>query len=178
MCDGRRRRIQPAARSRLAHHGIIVTITTRAARQRRPANCALFTAIARYCLVSRDALGNINPSFERDANIVPIPPEQSAFSNCEKVVERDVEVYRKKAQSICMHLGVRSANVVSYNAQFSATIKEQQAICRMFDHGNPIRTLPRWLWYFEERRDAAPTISLCNCLGNLEPDLKLNGQFY
>ena len=90
--------------------------------------------MASYCLVSRDALGNINPAFENDANIVPIPPEQSAFSNCEKVVERDVEVYRKKAQSICMHLGVRSANVVRYNAQFSATIKEQQAICRMFDH--------------------------------------------
>jgi len=33
-----------------------------------------------------------------------------------------------------MYHAVRSANVVSYNAQFSATIKEQQAICRMFDH--------------------------------------------
>ena len=33
-----------------------------------------------------------------------------------------------------MHYGVRSANVVSYNAQFSAAIKEQQAICGMFDH--------------------------------------------
>jgi len=33
-----------------------------------------------------------------------------------------------------MYYGVRSANVVSYNPQFSATIKEQQAICRMFDH--------------------------------------------
>jgi hypothetical protein len=33
-----------------------------------------------------------------------------------------------------MHDGVRSANVVSYNAQFSAAIKEQEAICGMFDH--------------------------------------------
>jgi hypothetical protein len=33
-----------------------------------------------------------------------------------------------------VHYGVRSANVVSYNAQFSAAIKEQQAICGMFDH--------------------------------------------
>jgi len=33
-----------------------------------------------------------------------------------------------------MHYGVRPANVVSVNVQFSATIKEQQAICRMFDH--------------------------------------------
>jgi hypothetical protein len=33
-----------------------------------------------------------------------------------------------------MHYGVRSADVVSYNAQFSAAIKEQQAICGMFVH--------------------------------------------
>jgi hypothetical protein len=33
-----------------------------------------------------------------------------------------------------MHYGVRSANVVSHNAQFPAAIKEQQAICGMFDH--------------------------------------------
>jgi hypothetical protein len=32
-----------------------------------------------------------------------------------------------------MHYGIRSANVVSYNAQFSAAIKEQQA-SGMFDH--------------------------------------------
>lgn len=34
-----------------------------------------------------------------------------------------------------MHYGIRSAKVVSYNAQFSAAIKEQQAIYGMFDHG-------------------------------------------
>jgi hypothetical protein len=33
-----------------------------------------------------------------------------------------------------MHYGVRSANVVSYNAQFLAAFKEQQAICGMFNH--------------------------------------------
>jgi hypothetical protein len=33
-----------------------------------------------------------------------------------------------------MHHGVRSANVVSHDAQFSAAFKEQQAICGMFDH--------------------------------------------
>jgi hypothetical protein len=94
----------------------------------------VITAIASPCLVNRDPLADINPSFENHTNIVAMPPEQSAFSNCEKVVERDVEAYRKKAQSICMHLGVRSADVVSCNAQFSATIKEQQSIGRMFDH--------------------------------------------
>jgi len=56
----------------------------------------VFTAIARSCLVSRDTLGDINPAFELDAYIVPTPPEQLAFSNCEKVVKRDVEVCRKK----------------------------------------------------------------------------------
>ena len=66
--------------------------------------------------------------------IVPIPPEQSAFSNREKAVERDVEVYRKKAQSIYMYFRVRSADVVSYNANFPPTGKEQQAFGRMFDH--------------------------------------------
>ena len=79
-------------------------------------------------------LADIKPSFKDDTNIVPTPPRESAFSDCEKVVERDVEVYRKEAQSICMHYGVRSANVVSHNAQFSAAFKEQQAICGMFDH--------------------------------------------
>ena len=53
------------------------------------------SAIARF-----DTLGDIDPAFESDANIVPTPPEQSAFSNREKVVERDVEVYREKAQSV------------------------------------------------------------------------------
>jgi hypothetical protein len=51
-------------------------------------------------LVSRDTLADINPSFKDDTNIVPMPPEQSAFSNGEKVIERDEEAYRKKAQSI------------------------------------------------------------------------------
>jgi hypothetical protein len=63
-----------------------------------------------------------------------MPPDEAGFSNCEEVIERDVEVYWKKAKSICMHYGVRSANVVSYNAQFSATFKEQQAIGGMFIH--------------------------------------------
>jgi hypothetical protein len=57
----------------------------------------LITAIAGACLVNRDALADIKPSFENDTKIVSMPPEEAAFSNCEKVVERDVEVYRKKA---------------------------------------------------------------------------------
>jgi hypothetical protein len=57
----------------------------------------VITAIASSCLVNRDTLADINPSFENDTNIVPMPPDEVAFSNCEKAVERDVEVYRKKA---------------------------------------------------------------------------------
>jgi hypothetical protein len=95
-------------------------------------------------------MGDINPTFESDANIVLISPEQSTLSNCEKVIERDEEVYREKAKSICMYYGVRLADIVSHNAQFSATIKKQEAIYRMLDHrqSNPY-VLPRWLWYCE-----------------------------
>ena len=57
----------------------------------------LITTIASACLVERDTLADIKPSFENDTNIVSMPPGESAFSNCEKVVERDVEVYRKEA---------------------------------------------------------------------------------
>ena len=92
------------------------------------------TAIGSSCLVNRDTLVDINPTFESDTKFVPTPPEQSAFSNCEKVVKRDVEVNREKAQSICMNLRGRSGDVVSYNAPFSTTIKEQQSFCIMFYH--------------------------------------------
>jgi hypothetical protein len=57
----------------------------------------VITAIANACLVNSDTLADIKPSFENDTNIVPVPPEEAAFSNGEKVVERDVEVCRKKA---------------------------------------------------------------------------------
>jgi len=57
----------------------------------------LITAIASACSVSRDTLADIKPSFKDDTNIVPTPPREPAFSDCEKVVERDVEVYRKEA---------------------------------------------------------------------------------
>ena len=57
----------------------------------------LITAIASAFLLNRDTLADIKPSFENDTKIVSMPPEEAAFSNCEKVVERDVEMYRKKA---------------------------------------------------------------------------------
>ena len=135
----------------------------------------VITAIASSCLVIRDTLGDINPAFESDANIVPMPPEQSAFSNCEKVVECDEEAYRKKAQSICMYSRVRLADIVSHNAQFSATIKEQQSLCRMFDHRQSNPYVAALALVLEEARDAAPTISLRNCLEHREPYLTLNG---
>jgi hypothetical protein len=42
----------------------------------------------------------VNPSFEIDANIVLPPPREAAFGDCEKVVERDVELYWEKVQSV------------------------------------------------------------------------------
>jgi hypothetical protein len=49
------------------------------------------------CLVEHNALTDIKPSFENETNIVAVPPHESAFSNCVKIVERDVEIYRKQA---------------------------------------------------------------------------------
>jgi hypothetical protein len=85
-------------------------------------------------VIERYASADIKPSFKDDSDIVPIPPRKPAFSYCEKSVERDVEVYRKQAQSIRMHKGAGTAHVISHNAQFAAAFKEQQAICGMLDH--------------------------------------------
>jgi hypothetical protein len=48
-------------------------------------------------LVAHNALADIKPSYENDTNIVPKPPREAAFSNSEKVVERNVEMYRNEA---------------------------------------------------------------------------------
>jgi hypothetical protein len=136
------------------------------------------TAIASSCLVCRHTLADINPSFENDTKIVAMPPRQSTFSNCEEAVECDVEIDRQQAQSVCMHSGVGLAHVASHNAQFSAAFEEQKTIYRMFDHrqSDPVRCRAGF-WYFEETRDAVPTIPLGICLENLEPNSRLNGQF-
>ena len=84
--------------------------------------------------VERHPLADINPSFKDDAHIIPTPPEEPALCNGEKAIEREVEIYRKKAQSVGVHHGVRPANVVSLNAQFAANVKEQQASYGMLDH--------------------------------------------
>ena len=61
-------------------HRITVTATTRAARKTirhasvEQLSVPVATAIARSCSVSRDTLADINPTFELDTNIVPIPP--------------------------------------------------------------------------------------------------------
>jgi len=102
-------------------------------------------------LASGNALRDINPVFEGNANIVPISPEQSTLSNRKKVIERDEKTYRNEAQPICMHNGPGVANVVSPNSQFGAGFKKQQAIFEMSDHCNPICALPRRLWYLRKR---------------------------
>ena len=135
----------------------------------------VITAIASSCLVNRDTLADINPMLESDGNIVPMPPEQSAFSNCEKVVECDEEAYRKKAQSNCMYSRVRLADIVSHNAQFWAGFKKQHPICEMSDHLQSNSYVAALALVLEEARDAAPTISLRNCLEHREPYLTLNG---
>ena len=59
-----------------------------------------------------DTLADIKPSFKDDTEIVPTPPRQSAFSNCEKVVERDVKVSKV---SIDLGKGAVNALVLSNN---------------------------------------------------------------
>jgi hypothetical protein len=60
----------------------------------------MIAAIASFCSFNREMLADIKPSFEDDPNIVPVPPNKAAFGNCEKVVKRDVEIYRKKSQFV------------------------------------------------------------------------------
>lgn len=48
----------------------------------------------------RNTLMGIDPCFENDTNVVLVSPNEAAFADREKVVERDVEIYRKKSQSV------------------------------------------------------------------------------
>jgi len=41
----------------------------------------------------------VYPSFESDAEIISIPPDESAYADCSIVVERDVEIHREKSKS-------------------------------------------------------------------------------
>ena len=61
---------------------------------------SVITAIARFCSADRETPADIKPSFENDTNIVPVPPNKAAFSNCDRVVKRDVEIYWKKSQFV------------------------------------------------------------------------------
>jgi hypothetical protein len=90
----------------------------------------------------------INPTFENDTYVVLPSPSEVAFANCEKVVERDVEIYRKKSQSIRMQPSASRTDIVAdAGAHFSP--KEQQSI-DLFICSPILGTSPRWLWYFEE----------------------------
>ena len=80
------------------------TLANKTARCRRRERMSLpfwpFVGERSLYLIEGDASADIKPSFKDDTNIVPMPPRELASSNCEKVVERDVEVYRKEAQAI------------------------------------------------------------------------------
>src|ERR1700752_592147 len=61
----------------------------------------IWAAAANLPEMSMQLLGWQNdPTFENDTYVVLPSPSEVAFANCEKVVERDVEIYRKKSQSI------------------------------------------------------------------------------
>jgi hypothetical protein len=84
--------------TRHRHHHDAQTTDTSVEQLSVPLITAIASAIA--CLINRDTLADIKPSFENDTNIVATPPPESALSNRVKIVERDVEIYRKQAQSI------------------------------------------------------------------------------
>jgi hypothetical protein len=85
-------------------------------------------------LIERHSLADIDPSFKGDTDIIPAPPEQPAFCNREKIIEREVEIYWKQTEFVCVYHGIGLAKFISPNAQFAANIEEQQTSYGMFDH--------------------------------------------
>jgi hypothetical protein len=78
---------------------------------------------------------DIDPFFENDTDVVSIPPGEPAFADRSKAVERDVEIYRKRPESIRINSGAGSGDVVSDTCvQLSAPAEEQQAVHRLSDH--------------------------------------------
>jgi hypothetical protein len=73
-----------------------------------------------------NTLIGIDPSFEYDTNVVSVPPNEAAFANCEKVVKRNVEDFRKKSQFVRMQSSASPADLASdAGAHFSR--KEKQS---------------------------------------------------
>ncbi len=80
-------------------------------------------------------VSNPDPFLENDADVVSISPGKSTSANCSKIVECDVKIYRKKPESIRMHLGADLRNVVSDARMLLASpAEEQQAVHQLFDH--------------------------------------------
>jgi hypothetical protein len=123
----------------------------------------------------------IDPFFEDDAELVPIPPCEPTFANCLKIVERDVEIYRQNPEPVRIYPGAMLGDVVSdASVQFPGPAEEQPAVHRLFDHLQPIfSTSPRWLWHYKElhRRSGDDEDTAPSCTDNREPDLRLTRQF-
>ena len=80
-----------------------------------------------------NTLIGINPSLKSNADVVAVPPNEAAFTNCEKVVKRDVEVRWQKSQLVGMKLRASLAHVIAdAGAHFSA--KEKQSTNWLSDH--------------------------------------------
>jgi hypothetical protein len=92
--------------------------------------------------MSMQLLGRqIHPTFENDTYVVLPSPSEVAFANCEKVVERDVEIYRKKSQSIRMQSSASRTDIVAdADAHFSP--KEQQSFDLLSAH---LQSNPRYV---------------------------------
>jgi acetylornithine/succinyldiaminopimelate/putrescine aminotransferase len=80
-----------------------------------------------------------------------VSPDESGSCDRQEAVERDVEADWKQAQSIDVHQGAALADLGSFNPQFLAAIKEQQAVSVWYCHELSHRYVwPRWLWYFRK----------------------------
>jgi hypothetical protein len=69
----------------------------------------------------------VNPSLKNDANVVLPTPSDAAFADCEKIVERDVKLYRKKSQFVGMQSSASFADLVA-EASAHFPVKKQQSV--------------------------------------------------
>jgi hypothetical protein len=79
-------------------------------------------------LIRWDGPTDIDPFFENHTEVVSMPPRQAASADCAKVVERDVEIDRKKPETIRMHSSACFAHAVGDAfADFPTGAEEHQA---------------------------------------------------
>jgi len=75
----------------------------------------------------------IDPSFDKDTNVVAPSPGETTFCNAEEVVEGNVKLCRQNCKSVRMQSSVAPTDVGDAGPHFPA--KKQQSVCWLCDHG-------------------------------------------